>query len=102
MLITELNADLKKMFCRRLEITQALYSHPSCALPRVAKHEPFSYAAILSAFKDVNKLFADVGLLKERLHGYGCEQIKTEVKAFMIDLEFFKSQLHFTLRTLWP
>ena len=71
-------------------------------MPKIAKHEPFSYAAILSAFKEVNKLFADVSVFQQRLHGRGCEQIKTEVKAFIIDLEFFKSQLHFTLRTLWP
>lgn len=88
---SDLSADLSKLFCRRLDITQALYSYPSCSLPSIAKHEPFSYAAILSAFNDAQKLFADSKSLEQRLKGGGFDHIKTAVKAFIIDLEFFMS-----------
>lgn len=86
-----LGADLRKMFCRRLEITQALYSYPSCSLPSIAKHEPYSYAAVLSAFNETQKLFADFDSLEQRLKSASSDQMSTAVKAFGIDLEFLLS-----------
>lgn len=74
---------------------QRLYSNPErYDLPKVAKHEPFSYLALIKADKEAQNLFADFSLLRRRIDGVkGHAQLKNTVRAFNIDLESLTTQI---------
>lgn len=86
----QLDEVLNRLLVRRLDVTRALYSQPSHDIPKFAKHEPFSYAALVSAEKDAQTLYADFNNMKQRLDPLKVPTAtKNKFRALGIDLEFF-------------
>lgn len=86
----QLGEVLNRLLVRRLDITRALYSQPSHDIPKFAKHEPFSYAALNSAEKDAQTLYADFNNIRQRLDSLKVSTAsKNAFRALGIDLEFF-------------
>jgi hypothetical protein len=83
------NDSLTRMFQTRITIMQSLYAHSDHEIPRVARHEPFSYTSLIKAEQEAQNLFADFSLLRRRLDNIkGLHHIKHVMRAFEIDLDF--------------